>query len=73
MKLIDDWKRKFPRLWSIRLALLAGIVSGLDAGYQTWITGQTPIVTAISTLLALAAAAARVIAQPSVSDHGSEP
>lgn len=30
-KLIPDWKRVLRRAWSIRLMLLAGLLSGLEA------------------------------------------
>lgn len=70
MKLIDDWRKKFPKLWSVRLSLLAGVASGIEAGYQTWLTGQPPWVVIFSCLISFFAAGARIIAQPSVTNNG---
>lgn len=69
MKLIDDAKQQFPQLWSVRLALLSGLIGALEVGYQTYLTGQPPLVALSMTLASLAAAIARVVAQPSVTGN----
>ncbi|MGV8294662.1 DUF7940 domain-containing protein, partial [Pseudomonas aeruginosa] len=30
MNLIQNWRRKFPRLWSVRLALVAAMLSAVE-------------------------------------------
>lgn len=64
MKLIEGWKRKFPRLWSVRLAVVAGILSGIEAGFNFYATGSTPIIALAAMTLSLSAAFARIVAQP---------
>lgn len=71
MTFIDDWKRQFPKLWSVRLALLAGLASAVESGYQIYLTGQPPLIALSATLLSLGAAIARIIAQPSVTGNGA--
>ncbi len=66
MTLIDDWKRQFPKLWSVRFALLAALLSGIEVGLQLYLTGKTPIVSLGAGLFSLGAAVARVVAQPGV-------
>lgn len=69
MKLIDDAKKQFPKLWSVRLSLLASLIGALEVGYQTHLTGQPPLVALSMTLASLAAAVARVVAQPAVTGN----
>lgn len=66
MTLIDDWKRQFPKLWSVRFSLLAALLSGIEVGLQLYLTGKTPVVALGAGLLSLGAAVARVVAQPGV-------
>ncbi|CUI64808.1 Uncharacterised protein [Achromobacter xylosoxidans] len=30
MMLIQNWRRKFPRLWSVRLVLIAAVLSAIE-------------------------------------------
>jgi hypothetical protein len=73
MQFIDDWKRQFPKLWSVRLSLLAGLAGAVESGYQIYLTGQPPLIALSATLLSLAAAIARIIAQPSLNTTSTEP
>lgn len=68
MQLIENWKRHFPRFWSVRLALLAAVLSGLEVGVNTYVTGQPPVIALGSMVVSIGAALARVIAQPEL--HG---
>lgn len=68
MVFIDDWKRKFPKLWSVRLSLFASVLGAIEVGYQTYLTGHPPLITASMTLTSFGAAIARIVAQPSVTD-----
>ena len=70
MKLIDDWKRKCPRLWSVRLAVVAGLLSGFEAGFSFYATGSTPLIALSAMVLSLSAAFSRIVAQPKL-DAGS--
>lgn len=66
MKLIDDWKRKFPKLWSVRLSLLAAVASSVEVGIAYFGNGKTLFIAAVATLFSFGAAIVRVIAQPSL-------
>lgn len=66
MQLIEDWKRQFPKLWSVRLALLAAVLSGLEVGVTFYLTGKPPMIAAGAMLVSIAAAVSRVVAQPSL-------
>ena len=68
MQLIADWKRKFPRLWSVRLALLAAIMSSIEVGMNLYLTGQPPLMASAVALISLGSAIARVVAQPSLAE-----
>lgn len=64
MRLIDDAGILWHRLWSVRLSLVAGVASGLDAGWQAWVLGQPPYIAIITSLISFGAAGARIVAQP---------
>jgi uncharacterized membrane protein HdeD (DUF308 family) len=67
MKLIDGWKAKFPKLWSVRLAILSAILGVAELTlplFQTFIPPMTFAV--LSVVASLAAAVARIVAQPSL-------
>lgn len=66
MQLINDWKRQFPRLWSVRLALLAAVLSAAEVGINVYITGQPPMMALSAMLVSLGSAIARIVAQPSL-------
>ncbi len=73
MKLVADWRRVLKRAWSIRLMILAGLLSGIEvilslpdiALYLDWPQG---IFAAASGLATMAAFVARLLAQNGVSD-----
>lgn len=66
MAFIDDWKRQFPKLWSVRLALLAAVLSAFEVGFNLYATGSAPLIALSAMLVSLGSAIARVVAQPSV-------
>lgn len=66
MTFIDDWKRQFPKLWSVRLALLAAVLSALEVGFNVYATGQPPLIALSAMLVSLGSAIARVVAQPAL-------
>ncbi|BCP56331.1 hypothetical protein K32_49480 [Kaistia sp. 32K] len=70
MRLIDDWKRKFPKLWSVQLSILAALASAVEVGFSYWATGKPAWIAGAAMLISLGAAGARIIAQPSVTANG---
>lgn len=71
MKFIDDWKAQFPKLWSIRFSLLAGLAGSIETGVNLYATGTAPLLVVAATLSSFGAAIARVVAQPSVTGNGA--
>lgn len=69
MQLINDWKRKFPKLWSVRLSLLAALMSSIEVALNVYLTGRAPVIVLAAGLISLGAAASRVIAQADLSDE----
>lgn len=63
--LVDDWHRIARKAWSVKFALLAGVLSAIEV-VVTLLTPQnpTPWFAAGAALLCLAAAVARITAQP---------
>ena len=70
MAFIEDWKRQFPKLWSVRLALLSAVFSAIEAGFNVYTTGQPPLIALSAMLVSLGSAIARVVAQPTVTGRG---
>ena len=70
MKFIEDARKQFPKLWSVRFALLAAVASAIEAGMNLYATGTAPILVVATGMASLGAAIARVIAQPSVTGNG---
>jgi hypothetical protein len=66
MKFIDHASKQFPKLWSVRFALLAAIASAIEAGMNLYASGTAPILVVAAGLTSLGAAIACVVAQPSV-------
>lgn len=63
MKLIADARHVFKKAWSVKLTLLASVLSAIEGGVQYYLTG-TPAMFAIgASLISLGAAFARVVAQ----------
>lgn len=65
MKLLDNWPRLIKRAWSVRLAILSASLSAVEFALpfvaptqpSGWFAGA-------AVLVSLAAAAARIVAQP---------
>lgn len=55
MKFIEDWKKQFSRLWSVRLSLLASLVGVGEVAHQTYVMGQPPMVVLSAALISLGA------------------
>jgi len=72
IQLIDEAKKLFPKLWSVRLSLLAGLISSAEAGVDTYLTGKAPLVAIAAALVAFAAAFARIVAQPALQDPAAD-
>jgi len=70
VKFIEDARKQFPKLWSVRFALLAAIASAIEAGMNLYATGTAPILVVATGMASLGAAIARVVAQPSVTGNG---
>ena len=67
MKLYDNWKDILRRAWSIRLMLLAGLLSGCEVILPLFIDAMPRNVFAILSLLAVSGAfVARLVAQKEV-------
>ena len=67
MKLHDNWKDILRRAWSIRLILLAGLLSGCEVILPLFIDAMPRNVFAILSLLAVSGAfVARLVAQKDV-------
>lgn len=66
MKFIDDWKKQFPKLWSVRFALLAAVASAIETGMHLYATGTAPLLVIAAGMASLGAAIARVVAQPAL-------
>lgn len=69
MQLIRDWKRKFPKLWSVRLSLLAALMSSVEVALNVWLTGKAPVIVIAAGLISMGAAASRVVAQAEMDDE----
>ena len=70
MKFIEGARAQFPKLWSVRFALLAAFASAIEAGMHMYASGTAPILVVAAGLTSLGAAIARVVAQPSVTGNG---
>lgn len=72
MILIDDWKKKFPKLWSVRFSFLAALASAAEVAINMYATGTAPKLVIAAGLGSLCAAFSRIILQPSVTDNGDQ-
>lgn len=68
--LLPDWRRIVRRAWSVRLALVSGVLSAIEVALP-YIAPMQPSrrFAAAAAALALAAAIARIVAQPKVFDE----
>lgn len=72
MRLIDDWRRVLARAWSIRLLIVAGILSGVEIALPIidgWITIPRGLFASLSFVVVAAAFVARISAQKGMSDE----
>lgn len=71
MQLVSDWKRILQRAWSIRLMVLAAILSGAEVA-MPYLDGYVDIPPRLFALLSgltvSAAFIARIVAQRSIND-----
>lgn len=65
MTLIPDWKRRWRKLWSIRLAALSALLSGAELAVP-YLDGliRPHLLAALAAATAIGAALARLVAQP---------
>jgi hypothetical protein len=68
MQFIEDWHKQFPKLWSVRFALLAALASAVETGMNLYATGTAPLLVIAAGLSSLGAAIARIVAQPSLTN-----
>jgi hypothetical protein len=68
VRFIANARRLWFRFWSVRLALLAALLSAVDVAFQFYATGQPSWVVLGALIINLSAAGARVIAQDSLAD-----
>lgn len=61
--LVEDWKRVALKAWSFRIAILLALIQAIEAGAQYYLSGQTPVMSVIGTMIALGGALSRVVAQ----------
>lgn len=65
MTLIDDWRREFRRLWSIRVALFFGALNGAVLGLAAFVDVINPWTFLILNVVGYAViAVARLLKQP---------
>lgn len=71
MQLIPNWRGVLRRAWSIRLILLGGALSGLEAALPLvdWLPVPPGVFAALSFLVTAAAFVARLLAQSSLGDR----
>ncbi len=72
MRLIPDWRTVLKKGWSIRLALIAGLLSGVEL-VLPFIADWFPkyVFAALSFAVTMAAVIARLIAQPKMNAQGA--
>ena len=64
MKLIDDWKKILKKAWSIRLLVIAGLLSGVEIILPLLVDSfPKGIFAALSFVFTAAAFVARIVAQ----------
>lgn len=70
MQLLPDWQRIARRAWSVRLALLSAVLGSVEIGVQFLAATQpTPYFAMAAAFTSLAAALARIVAQPKAFEH----
>jgi hypothetical protein len=66
MTLIEGWKEKFPKLWSVRFALLAAVMSSIEVGIGVYLNGKPPLFATLASVAAFGGALARIVVQPAL-------
>ena len=73
MHLINDFGRVFMKLWSVRLAIVAGVLSGIEVVLPLFIDAIPRGAFAIASfVVTVASIVARAIAQPAIHKKGDE-
>jgi len=70
MEFIDDWKKQFPKLWSVRFALGSAVAAACQVAFDLYSTGTAPKFAIAAAFGSLCAAGSRIILQPSVTGNG---
>jgi hypothetical protein len=69
MKLIDDWRKTWLKFWSVRLILLSAALDGVAAAVPYMSDTMNPKTFMVASVVtALAAAVARIVQQPAVTN-----
>ena len=69
LRLIEDARKAFFKLWSIRIALFWGAVCGLYAAWSAFSESiPAPIFAVLSMIMCMAIAGARVTKQPGLDE-----
>ncbi len=64
MKLLADWREILRRAWSIRLMIVAGLLSGIEVALPFFADAMPRgVFAALSVLIVMAALVARLVAQ----------
>ena len=70
MRLIPDFKSKFPKLWSVRLGVVAGLLSGVEVVLPFFESSMPRGWFALASFFfTVAAVVARAIAQPKLAQE----
>lgn len=73
LPLIDDAGRVLRRAWSVRLGILAAVLSAAEVGLPYLLPNWPPrVAAAVASLVTLAALLARFIAQPRMHDGNDD-
>lgn len=75
MKLTDNWRAVLRKAWSVRLMLLAGLLSGLEVALpllEGWLPVPAGTFAALSGITTAGAFYARFVAQKGISDGESQ-
>jgi hypothetical protein len=69
MKLIADWRHVLRKAWSVRLMILAGLLSGLEVTLPLFIDAMPRNLFAVLSMLTISGAfMARIVAQKGFGD-----
>lgn len=73
MKLIDDWRTVLRKAWSVRLAIIAAALGGVEMALPLF-SDAVPrhVFMSLSILTTVGAALARIVAQPKMQDAAKD-